>query len=473
MKVTQSEFQSILSALIFSLQHNNIKDICTDKYPKHIRVIHINFNILSTLRKRCFTSFHELQILRLDHNCISSIQQHTFVHLSTLQLLSLSNNPLKVLSQIFKYLLLFKVFLINNVSFSFIDQQALANVNETLIIITSDLHLCCVAPSPLHCFSETLHYVSCSRLLVASAIFSTVSLLILFLNICSIQVQITTTQAQNALSSTIRSTNVGDMLLSVYLGLMSIFDFVYKDSFFTQQEMWRSSFPCFTAAFIVLSFVVLSQTLLLFLSLSRFMVVYQPTNTKFKNNKFTMKALSLLHLLSLSVSGLIVLCFALSIKAIPSSLCLPFCDPQKSVLVVIVSSFIILSQFMVSTLTLLLHTSLVYQKKMSLQRVELASNLKSHSDAILIVHLFFMSLANILCWYPTNIIYILAMVWNEYPSKLVMWSTVGTTPINSVMNPVLFAVFSVRGHVRKRHVGKKHVTQGQKTGQVSGHPALQ
>ncbi len=449
-KVTFNRFcQMFNSAMIFNLQYNNMRDICTDRFPKHIMVINVNFNKLLALRKRCFASLYKLQILRLQHNSISLIQPHAFDHLLALQLLSLSSNPLKVFSQIFQSLLSFKVFLVKNISFSFVDRKALANVNETLIIITSDLYLCCVAHSPSHCSFEIAQYISCSKLLRESTIFPLISSLVLSLNIYSILVQIT--QAHNAISATVKCTNVSDIFLSIYLGLLSIFNFIYKDSFFTWQDMWRSSFPCFTAAFVVLSFVALSQALLLFLSLSRFMVVYQPTNPRFKNNNFTLKVLSLLFMLSLLVSGLIIICFALILHAIPSSLCLPFCDPQKSVLVVFVSAVIILSQFLVLTLILILHISLVYQRRMSRQRVEFASKQKFHSDTILIVHLFLMSFSNILCWFPTNIIYILAMVWKDYPSKLVTWSTVGTTPINSVMNPVLFVVFSVRGRVRKRH----------------------
>ena len=54
------------------------------------------------------------------------------------------------------------------------------------------------------------------------------------------------------------------------------------------------------------------------------------------------------------------------------------------------------------------------------------------------------STSNIICWFPTNAIYLSAMFLSAYPINLVIWTTVIVMPINSVINPCVFLLSNMK-----------------------------
>ena len=72
---------------------------------------------------------------------------------------------------------------------------------------------------------------------------------------------------------------------------------------------------------------------------------------------------------------------------------------------------------------------------------------KSEDNTLLIIQLIVITLSNILCWFPVNAVYVSAMflpTYPTYPVDLVIWSTVLGLPINSLINPIVFIIISVR-----------------------------
>ena len=67
------------------------------------------------------------------------------------------------------------------------------------------------------------------------------------------------------------------------------------------------------------------------------------------------------------------------------------------------------------------------------------------------IQIFIVTVSNILCWIPSGIIYLVALFLKKYPVNLIIWSTIAVTPINSVINPVVFIVANFRSHKRKRN----------------------
>ena len=65
-----------------------------------------------------------------------------------------------------------------------------------------------------------------------------------------------------------------------------------------------------------------------------------------------------------------------------------------------------------------------------------------------IVQLFLITLSNILCWFPTNVIYVAAMLMPTYPANIVLWTIITVLPINSIVNPLVFIV----GTFRRRRI---------------------
>ena len=78
-------------------------------------------------------------------------------------------------------------------------------------------------------------------------------------------------------------------------------------------------------------------------------------------------------------------------------------------------------------------------------------NLKySYSKAVLIVQLIAITLSNILCWFPANVIYVTSMFLRMYPIDLIIWMTVIILPMNSIINPFIFIIVFSRVYIMKK-----------------------
>ena len=216
----------------------------------------------------------------------------------------------------------------------------------------------------------------------------------------------------------------------------------FSDSFQIKEESWRSGIICLTAFTTVLSFTILTENLLILLSLSRLMVVIYPLKTRFKDTLFTVKLLVILLLFSLFLSILIALIFISTNAEITISICLPFLDPTDSqVLVKIIVWFTVITQVVTSIGIIVMHCLLLTKLKQSQKNIQKS---KIDNNLPLVVQLVMITVSNILCWFPTGCVYISAMFLKTYPIDLVIWTTVIGLPINSIINPFIFIVTNVR-----------------------------
>ena len=68
-------------------------------------------------------------------------------------------------------------------------------------------------------------------------------------------------------------------------------------------------------------FTILTQLALIFLSMSRLMVVIHPIDTKFKISSFVYRTIALAYALSFAMALLVILSFKFIYKKLPISLC--------------------------------------------------------------------------------------------------------------------------------------------------------
>ena len=66
------------------------------------------------------------------------------------------------------------------------------------------------------------------------------------------------------------------------------------------------------------------------------------------------------------------------------------------------------------------------------------------SNISLIIQLVIITVSNIICWFPANAIFVSAMFLSRYPTELVMLTTVIGIPFNSIINPTVFVVTSLK-----------------------------
>ena len=62
----------------------------------------------------------------------------------------------------------------------------------------------------------------------------------------------------------------------------------------------------------------------------------------------------------------------------------------------------------------------------------------------LIAQVVIVTFSNLMCWIPSNIIYISTSFMSKYQTDLLIWTTKAVTPINSMINPLVFVVSTMK-----------------------------
>ena len=170
------------------------------------------------------------------------------------------------------------------------------------------------------------------------------------------------------------------MIFGTYLVIILVSNtFMHKTLYLS--GLWKSHFLCFMAFGTLLWFTVLGQLLLTFMSVSRYMIVSYPLDTKFKESLFTMKYILLIYILSFGLSLFITLYFKHIWHSVSIDLCIPFLDPSSSVtLTKLITWFVVISQSVSSiiiTIMYILLYRIIKKSKMIIRKS------KEHSQIIL------------------------------------------------------------------------------------------
>ena len=434
-------------AIVVKLPRNCLKDICYILPLRDCLLFDLGYNCLKRILKFCFASFWLLQSLSINDNQITVIETNSFHNISQLKFLNLSNNSLHILPDaVFITSSLFKLFYILNVSFTFASSHTFIKITAD-VIITNDYHSCCILSKESVCLAYKPWYLSCSDILPKDNMkifYKSVSGTVILLNTISISILILFIKQNKAFLFTFISVNLTDILCGFYLGCIWVADEIYKDGFIVREELWRSGPVCFVAFGLLLWFTILSQLVLNFLSLSQLMVVIHPIATRFKETQFVLKSILSFYILSFLVTILTTLSFKFTYESIPMSLCLPFIDPANSIFMIKVLTWsVIVTQTVSSIALLVLHILLVEGLKES-KTWRRNSEFNDNSNTALIVQLICITSSNILCWFPVNALYMAAMFLSTYPIDLVIWTTVICIPLNSIINPLIFIIASIK-----------------------------
>ncbi len=451
-----SLFNKDAKALFLWLNRNNLEEVCGLNYPKRLYHLDFSFNSLSDLRRDCVKDLSNLTVVELQHNQISSVSSSSFRNLTSLKFINLAENCLSKLPLKFIHHkeVPFKLIYLSlkNSTFNDIETNFFQSFTSKYIEAT-DYQVCCIAPPTAQwCSAKKPWYRSCEDLLPNQSlrtIFIVVSASTLTVNVISIITHALSTKFQKTFRATVISLNSNDFLIVVYLGIIWICDLVLSGKFLVNDQWWRSSVFCFGAFSVLIWFNLSSQLSLIFLSLSRLMVVLHPMDTEFKKLRFVVQWIVALEGLSVLVSLTVALVAAFVFKEVPLTLCLPFVDPTKQVAMIDAMAWLTaISQLATTIAVLVMHVLLVNKV------VESGKNLNKSggedSNTALIVQLLLITISNIICWFPANVIYVLALFLESYQTELITGTAVGITPINSVFNPCVFIGFAIRKYLKEK-----------------------
>ncbi len=446
-----------LNIMFLVLVKSGIKQLCVRKTLTSLMLLDLSFNSFEKLEKNCYSSLAKLKAIKLDNNAIGFVHSKSLVNLSVLLSLDFNGNPLTTLAEnVFAGCQSLKIIYLDNTTMADTNKAAFPSF-EVDVIATDNYYICCVALERVRCTAEKPWHISCSDLLpdqIIQIFYICVSCLSFASNGLSIAVHILTWKDNRVFSVHVLFINSGDTLCSLYLQIIWIADLLHAGIFLFNEKHWRSSPGCFAASEIVLWFTLSTQLLLIFLCLGRLMIVLQPVDTKFKRLSFVVTSLSCVTIFSFLVSLAIIFSAKFVAVDLPTGLCLPFVDPTEGVLVIKVITWLtVTSQTISSVIIVFLHAFLVFQLSKTQKSVQKAKS-SQDSNVVLLCQLVLITVSNILCWFPTNTIYVTALFLTRYPINLVIWSTVTLMPLNSIINPSVFSFMGIRKIVFARQKSK-------------------
>ena len=134
---------------------------------------------------------------------------------------------------------------------------------------------------------------------------------------------------------------------------------------------------------------------------------------------------------------------------IPTTLCLPFIDPSDSQwfikLITFITATIQLSSSLFIVVVYLLFVKILNNSSKYLN----CTISKKISRVGMIIQLYIVTSSNIICWIPANVIYLISLYMSQYSTNLLIWTAIAVTPINSMINPFLFIITTIKKKTRE------------------------
>ena len=421
---------------ILILVQNELEVIC-DYLPslRYCFVIDMSFNHVKIIRSNCFRDTYFLEVVRLNNNKLSAIFHSAFVNLTSLHLLDLSHNVLHIFTS--KMLInstVKELSLLNN-------DIKIAEFNSLQLDVlkTNDYHMCCLLTTKMQCSAEMPWSILCAHILgnlkIKVCLYFMGSSIIL-LNIFLIYQIISKTKELTAFHITEMPISITDIMYGFILFILCVTDSYYQENFIMHELEWKASSMCLSIFTIVLYFNLLSPFLLSFLSLQRYMIVIYPLKTKFKQTKFVKRSICLAFITTFSFSLAIALFTMNYYKLIPFQLCFPFLDPSKSVFTINILTWM---TFLIHVCGILFMLALFMLTVKGMHDSEQNLNSRNVKKKLYsVIYIQIIVFANIICWVTAGTIYITCMFLEKYSIEMVIWVVAAVSPINSIINPVMY-----------------------------------
>ncbi len=210
--------------------------------------------------------------------------------------------------------------------------------------------------------------------------------------------------------------------------LLSV-DIYYKSDFVFFESTWKESILCHTVCFSTFLSRFYSLFCVGLLTLSKYMVVKYPMDSKFKITSFVMKCIWFGLAGSISLSA--VFSTSLFIVKLYSPLCFPLGHTKSPVLNLTVTLALVFSCIVSCISIFYIHLALIFtlQDKPQIasnQTVKLTPNVIKKSCSAIVSH--------ILTCLPSSVIFILTLVITKYPYEMLIWAFVAVIPANFIQD---------------------------------------
>ncbi len=448
-KYLQNYFKN---AKIAHLVGCSLQTFCQMLPIRHLVILNLALNNLTALMNNCFGTVSLLQVLKVNDNQIKSIHQHSFSNLAVLKFVDLTNNLLlNMPKEIFKGSIHLKFLDVRNATLHDIHVESL-KAAQLIVIAASDHHLCCVVSHETICLAHRPWHESCFAVPLTSTqhtVYTIFSSVIFTLSMFCFGMHYGTRKLNKCYSFTIMSINASDSIFGTYLVIICVAEASFETEFLLQSNEWKASMTCLTAFYLVLWYTFLSPHLLMFLSLSRLMAVMHPITTNFKRTKFVSKFIGFAYVSTVAAAVSTSVSFKFKSGDPTTGLCLPFVDPTGSLLgIKLIAWFVFCCQIILPVGIMTMHILLIIHVRKSKESIRQSSR---ENDAGLKVQLILMSTTNFLCWYPSSGVLLAVMLLPVFPIDLLMWSTISSFALHSLVNPSVYFCTCLRKVFKEGH----------------------
>ncbi len=442
------------TVLLVVFNHDNIDNHLWETIQKiqYPYLIDVGFNEITTIGDNGFPNLSPAKSILLNNNHILNIGNYAFLKLNKLRFLNVANNLLlSVALDMFRDLSALSIINISNNSFIYLSDYVFRDVRLD-IVFTDNQTICCLLGVETICAGQgDTGYNSCHEILInipIKIVAYSISAIIVIANLVTSALQRWSyTRGKDktaAYGTTVVAINFFHIMHGTFIVILWGADLFYRNKLMLQDFQWKSSPLCFSAYAIVFSFNLLSPFSLSFLSLSQLMVVVYPFDSSFKETKFVQKCISIATVaVMLLTTGMISLLWTMY-GLVPSDICSAFLDQtNKVVFIVGLCWFVVLLQLFAAISICVMYSLLIRQLMKSIQATE-KSKSKKQSLSSSVVQLVALATSNFLCLVPSGVIYLCALFLHNYPEELIVWTVVIVSPINSIVNPIVFASTSIR-----------------------------
>ncbi len=425
---------------------------------RRILSVEVTSSEIQKLGSSCCSELDTLITLILAKDKIQYLSHESFCNLPFLKLLNISGNALtQLFPGIFVNISRNIVIVFENNTTPLDDFDFFDSVGKQ-VFKTDDFHICCVIEVETVCLSPMPWFVLCSGLLPNMSVrigFYLMSATILVLNLCSILCQHLSKKMNQLAKRTsnfhqiVITISAFDILSSVPLLLIWSVDLYFASNYIMKESNWRSSLLCFITfgLFIFVSF--LSPFMLCLFSFMRYKVVRHPIRTQFKDDHFTKKII-LLSVLCITVLSATSICLPSLVNneflqaGIPTGLCSPFLDPAGNAIFVKIFTWINSVLNFGSLVFITFSNVLLFRAIQNSQFHVRNFSSKTKDLTSLVFQQCVIVMSNTVCWIPSGVIFLTALYLKQYPVEMPVWTTICVSTINSLINPIVFIVTTLR-----------------------------
>ena len=400
--------------------------------------IDLSYTHILTFDSLIFVKFASVESLNLSFSRLSTLSRETLSHLPTLKQLDLSGCDIK--------------------QFSTDMYKKLINLER---IKTSDYKLCCKVCLPNafnenYCFSPQDEVSSCRNLLRSKSHRAFIWVFCIFSVSGNAGILIYRfihphgSQSNSGYSIFVNSLNLSDCLMGVYLAIIGTADRFYDGQYLWYDHIWKSSTMCKIAGYFCFVSSEVSVFMISILTIDRITALHVAC----KRFRFTDRS-------AMMTSGLAWLC-GLSVAAVPlltvfshrrvyghTSICIPLSSQTGQVSLFGVSA---LFKFVLFLFIGMVQTSIFWSMKS--KSIHILSSTSALLDLVLARRLFTVIVSDCLCWIPIGLLGLMEYSGLHVPSEVNVAMAIAVLPLNSAVNPFLYAFNTLKEQRRKAKEAK-------------------